>query len=304
MLHTHGRGGGGNGRVGLSRIAYVNGRYLPLCDAAVGIEDRSFQFSDGVYEVVAVLNGRMLDWAAHVARLGRSLRELSMQAPMKDAALGLVARRLLRMNRARDALLYLQVSRGEAKRDHAVPRIAPTLAMTVRPFDFTTRRAAVANGVGVATMADQRWARPDIKSVSLLPNVLAKEAARAAGAMEAWMVGRDGRVTEGGSTNAWIVDGAGVLRTRAADGAILAGVMRATLMRVAGEIGVGVEERAFALDEVRVAREAFLTSTTNPCVPVVRVDGVAVADGAPGPVSRRLAGALWSEIVAQTGWAG
>jgi len=289
--------------VGLSRIAYVNGRYLPLADAAVGIEDRSFQFSDGVYEVAAVLNGRMLDWAAHLARLGRSLRELSMHAPMGDAALDLVARRLLATNRAREALLYVQVSRGEAKRDHAVPRVAPTLAMTVRPFDFAARRAAVARGVAVVTMADQRWARPDIKSVSLLPNVLAKEAARAAGAMEAWMVGRDGHVTEGGSTNAWIVDADGVLRTRAADGAILAGVMRATLMRVAGEIGVGVKERAFTLDAVRGAREAFLTSTTNPCVPVVRVDGAAVGDGAPGPVSRRLAAALWGEIAAQTGWA-
>ena len=288
----------------MSRIAYVNGRYLPLRDAAVGIEDRSFQFSDGVYEVAAVLNGRMLDWTAHLARLARSLQALAMHAAMGDAALDLVARRLLKANRAREALLYVQVSRGEAKRDHAMPQIAPTLAMTVRPFDFAARRAVVAKGVAVATMADQRWARPDIKSVSLLPNVLAKEAARACGAMEAWLVARDGHVTEGGSTNAWIVDETGVLRTRAADGAILAGVMRATLMRVAGEIGVTVEERAFTPDEVRSAREAFLTSTTNPCVPVVRVDGVPVADGAPGPVSRRLAAALWGEIAAQTGWAG
>ncbi len=287
----------------MSRIAYVNGRYLPLADAVVGIEDRSFQFADGVYEVAAVLNGNLLDWDAHLARLARSCRELAMAAPMGDAALGLVARRLLAANRARDALLYVQVSRGEAKRDHAVPRgLAPTLVMTVRPFDFAARRAVVARGVAVVTMADQRWARPDIKSTSLLPNVMAKEAARAGGAMEAWLIGRDGLVTEGGSTNAWIVDSHGVLRTRAVDGAILAGVMRATLLRVAADAGVRVEERAFTLAEAQGAREAFLTSTTNPCVPVVRIDGAAVGDGAPGPVARRLAVALWEEIGRQTGF--
>jgi D-alanine transaminase len=289
----------------LSRIAYVNGRYLPLADAVVGIEDRSFQFADGVYEVAAVLNGRLLDWEAHLARLTRSCRELAMTAPMGDAPLGLVARRLLAANRARDALLYIQVSRGAAKRDHAVPSgLAPTLVMTVRSFDFTGRRAVVERGIAVATVADQRWLRPDIKSVSLLPNVLAKEAARARGATEAWLIGRDGLVTEGGSTNAWIVDADGVLRTRAADGAILAGVMRATLLRVAGETGLDVQQRAFTLAEVATAREAFITSTTNPCVPVVRVDDAAVGDGLPGPVARRLAGALWTEIARQTGWTG
>jgi len=289
----------------VSRIAYVNGRYLSLAEARVGVEDRSFQFSDGVYEVAAVMNNRLLDGAAHLARLGRSLRAMAMAAPMGDAALGLVARRLVAANRARDALLYVQVSRGEAKRDHAVPAgVRPTLVMTVRPFDFGARRRAVEGGMAVATMADQRWARPDIKSVSLLPNVLAKEAARTAGAGEAWLVGHDGLVTEGGSTNAWIVDAQGVLRTRAADGAILAGVMRATLMRVAGEIGTAVEERAFTVAQALGAREAFLTSTTNPCVPVVRIDGAAVADGVPGPVSRQLSEALWGEIARQTGWVG
>ncbi len=287
----------------MSRIAYVSGRYRPLADAAIGIEDRSFQFSDGVYEVAAVLNGRMLDWGAHLARLARSRGALAMAAPMGNGALDLVARRLLAANRASDALLYVQVSRGEAKRDHAFPKAArPTLVMTVRPFDFAARRRAVERGVAVALVRDERWARPDIKSVSLLPNVLAKEAARAAGAMEAWMIDRDGVVTEGGSTNAWIVDGDGVLRTRAADGAILAGVMRATLLRVAGELQMRVEERAFTPAEAAAAREAFLTSTTNPCVPVVRIDGVPVGDGTPGPVSRRLAAALWAEIGRQTGW--
>ena len=287
----------------MSRIAYVNGRYLPLAAARIGVEDRAFQFADGVYEVAAVLNGRLLDWEAHRARLTRSLAALAMAAPMVDAALDLVARRLLAVNRAVDALLYVQVTRGEAKRDHAFPLAArPTLVMTVRPFDFAARRRSVERGVEVASMADDRWARPDIKSVSLLPNVLAKEVARAAGAMEAWFIGRDGSVTEGGSTNAWIVDTAGVLRTRAADGAILAGVMRATLLRVARQAGVVVEERAFTLADAHGAREAFLTSTTNPCVPVVALDGRPIGEGAPGPVSRRLAAALWAGIAAQTGW--
>lgn len=287
----------------MPRIAYLNGRYLPLRDARVGIEDRAFQFADGVYEVAAVLNGRLLDWDAHLARLWRSMGELAIAAPMGQAALDLVARRLLLANRAKDGLLYLQVTRGEAKRDHAFPAATrPTLAMTVRPFDFAARRRACEVGVRVVSVADGRWSRPDIKSVSLLPNVLAKEAARAAGATEAWFVDRDGFVTEGGSTNAWIVDADGVLRTRPADGAILAGVMRAALLRVAAEAGVAVEERAFTLVEARAAGEAFLTSTTNPCVPVVALDGVGVGDGRPGPVAKQLAGALWAEIGRQTGW--
>jgi len=286
----------------LPRIAYVNGRYVPLAEARVGVEDRAFQFADGVYEVAAVLNGRLLDWDAHLARLRRSMGELAIAAPIGEAALDLVARRLLLANRAKDALLYVQVTRGEAKRDHAFPVAArPTLAMTVRPFDFAARRRACEMGVRVVSVADGRWSRPDIKSTSLLPNVLAKEAARAAGAGEAWFVDRDGYVTEGGSTNAWIIDASGALRTRPADGAILAGVMRATLLRVAAEAGVAVEERAFSLAEARAAREAFLTSTTNPCVPVVALDGAAIGDGRPGPVAARLTAALWTEIARQTG---
>ena len=286
----------------MSRIAYVDGRYMPLADARVGVEDRGFQFADGVYEVAAVLAGRLLDWEPHLARLARSRAALAIAEPMGDRALTLVAHRLLVANRATDALLYLQVTRGAAKRDHGFPTGAsPTLVMTVRPFDFAPRRAAVETGVTVVTMPDERWARPDIKSVSLLPNVLAKQAARAAGAFEAWLVDRDGFVSEGGSTNAWIVTHEGRLVTRATDGTILAGVMRATLLR----LGVGaVEERAITPAEATGAAEAFLTSTTNPCVPVVTIDGRAIGDGRPGPVTRRLAAALWQEIAKQTGWRG
>jgi len=285
----------------LPRTAYVNGRYLPLREAAVSVEDRGYQFADGVYEVAALMNGRLLDWPAHLARLERSARELAM-APPAAARLSLVAGRLLAANALRDGLLYIQWSRGVARRDHGVPAgVRPSLVMTVRPFDFAAKRRALDSGIGVALVPDERWLRPDIKSVSLLPNVLAKEAARAAGAAEGWMV-RDGLVTEGGSTNAWIVTSSGAVVTRAADRSILRGVMRDTLMRLQNEAGVRIEERPFTPDEARRAAEAFITSTTNPCVPVVRIDGAAVGNGTPGPVTRRLADALWAEIERQTGW--
>jgi len=293
----------GKGREDLPRIAYVNGRYLPLAQAAVNVEDRGYQFADGIYEVAAILNGRMLDWAPHMARLERSARELQMALPMGAAALELVARRLLRLNRVPDALLYIQVTRGVAKRDHAFPANAkPALVMTVRPFDFRSRVRLLETGIGVHLVADERWGRPDIKSVSLLPNVLAKEAAKRARAAEAWMVDRDGHVTEGGSTNAWIVSKDGAVVTRRADGAILAGVMRGTLMRLQNAGGIRIEERPFTPEEAKGAAEAFITSTTNPCVPVTRIDGEAVGDGKPGPVTRRLADAVWAEITRQTGW--
>lgn len=288
------------GREDLPRIAYVNGRYLRLGDARVHVEDRGFQFADGVYEVAAVLNHRLFDWEPHLARLARSLGELAMSPPLGPVALGMIARRLIAVNAVNDGLLYIEVTRGVARRDHAFPAAGtrPTLVMTLRPFDFAAKRCAVEKGVAVALVPDERWARPDIKSVSLLPNVLAKEAARAAGAAEAWMV-RDGFVTEGGSTNAWIVTSDGAVVTRAADRSILRGVMRDTLLRLGA---ARVEERAFTPAEAKGAAEAFITSTTNPCVPVVRVDGVAVGDGKPGPVTRRMAAAMWAEIERQTGW--
>lgn len=287
------------------RTAYVDGRYTPLAAATVNIEDRGLQFSDGVYEVAAVLNRRLLDWEPHVARLRRSLGELDMAAPMGDAALSLVARRLIAANRATDALLYVQVTRGAAKRDHLFPSGAiSSLMMTVRPFDFAGRKRAVGGGVAVVTLPDERWARPDIKSVCLLANVLGKERARRAGAAEAWFVDAHGHITDGGSTNAWIVDADGRLRTRAADGSILAGVMRAALLATAASLQLAVAETPFTPAEAAGAREAFLTSTTNPCVPVVTIDGRPVGDGTPGPISRRLAGELWAEIERQTGWSG
>lgn len=288
----------------MPRTAYVNGRYVPLAGAAVSVEDRGYQFADGVYEVCAVLNGRLLDWPAHFARLARSRDEIGIAAPMGDAALTLVAKRLLRANRANDALLYIQVTRGTAKRDHGFTGTgAPALVMTVRPFDFRQRVAQQAAGVRVVTVADQRWARRDIKSVGLLPNVLAKQKAREAGAFEAWLVQPDGVVGEGGSTNAWIVEADGTVVTHPLGHAILPGIMRDTLIRLARERQIRVEERAFTVDEAKAAAEAFLTSTTAPCLPIVAIDGEHVGDGKPGPVTARLAALLWDEVERQTGWA-
>jgi len=287
----------------MPRLAYVDGRLTPLGDAKVSVEDRGFQFADGVYEVVAVLNAALLDWPGHLTRLARSLAELWIAAPMSDAALSMVTARVLKANRIRDGLLYIQVTRGAARRDHPFPSgVRPTLVMTARPFDFRQRVGQQASGIAVITQPDIRWTRRDIKSVSLLPNVLAKQAAKAAGAFEAWLVDDDGAVTEGSSTNAWIVRDDGVVVTRPLSNSILAGVMRDTLLRLAGEHQIRVEEAAFSLDEALAAREAFLTSTTAPCLPVVRIDGQAIGDGQPGPVTAKLAELLWLEIERQTGF--
>ena len=284
----------------MPRLAYVNGRIAPLAEAGVSVEDRGFQFADGVYEVCAVLNGRLLDWELHQARLTRNLSALNIAAPMGMRALSLQAERLLRANRAREALLYIQVTRGAARRDHPWPRgAAPTLVMTVRPFNFAQRVPQQETGVAVVSVNDQRWGRCDIKTIGLLPNTLAKQTARAAGAFEAWLVSDDGTVAEGASTNAWIVHG-GMVVTPPLSARILSGVMRATLLRLAGAAGIPVEERSFTLAEAQAADEAFLTSTTAPCLGIVSIDGVPVGSGRPGPVTRRLGDLLWAEIAAQT----
>lgn len=287
----------------MPRLAYVNRRIQPLVAAGISVEDRGFQFADGVYEVCAVLGGRLLDWPLHADRLVRNLSALLIPAPMSAATLHQVARRLIAANRVREALLYIQVTRGAAKRDHPFPaEVDPTLVMTVRRFDFAQRIPQQAVGVGVISVADQRWARCDIKSIALLPNVLAKQAARAAGAFEAWFVDDDGVVAEGGSTNAWIVDSAGTVITHPLSARILPGVMRTTLLRLARAAQIRVEERAFTLAEAQAAAEAFLTSTTAPCLGITAIDGHAIGNGTPGPVTRRLGALMWDEIAAQTGY--
>lgn len=285
----------------MPRLAYVNGRLLPEKNASVPVNDRGFLFADGVYEVAAILNGRLFDWDGHLARLARSLAELSMAAPMADAPLTIVARRLIRKTRVRDGTLYLQVTRGSAARDHAFPaNISPNLVMNVRPFDYAVRKRQQREGVKAITLPDQRWARRDIKAVALLPNVLAKQKAREAGAFEAVMYAADGTITEGSSTNVWIVNAGGEILTRPLSSDLLAGVMRATSLRLLTEDGAAVRETAFGRDEMTRAREVFLTSTTSFAMPVIEVDGERIGSGRPGPVAARLAALLWEEVRRQT----
>jgi D-alanine transaminase len=272
----------------MSRTAYVNGRYLPHREASVHIEDRGYQFADGVYEVIAVERGRLVDERLHLKRLKRSLAELEIAEPTTEAALKAVMREVLRRNRVQDGIIYIQMTRGVAPRDHAFPRDARTqIVMTARRAKPANPKTA-ADGARVITVPDLRWARCDIKSIALLPNILGKQQAREAGAYEAWQVDRDGNVTEGTSTNAWIVTAAGEVVTRAATNAILNGVTRLGVIRVIEQAGLRFVERPFSVAEAKQAREAFLTSTTSHVTPVVRIDDSAVGDGKPGPLAREL----------------
>ena len=272
----------------MPRQAYVNGRYVPQGDARVHIEDRGYQFADGVYEVVPVVRGALVDEDPHLDRLERSLEELRIAMPMSRAALKLVSHELMRRNGLSHGFLYMQVTRGVAPRDHKFPRAArPALVMTTRQTKPHSARQ-LAEGVAVITVPDIRWKRCDIKSVSLLPNVLGKQAAVEAGAFEAWMVAEDGRVTEGTSTNAWIVTSDNKLVTREAGNAILNGITRVALIRLAEGQGVELEERAFTVEEALQAREAFITSSTNFVMPVTRIDDQPVGNGHPGILTLRL----------------
>jgi D-alanine transaminase len=273
----------------MSRIAYVNGRYVPHAQAAVHVEDRGYQFADGVYEVCAVVDGLLIDEAAHLDRLDRSLAELRIDHPMPRTALRAVMREIVRRNRIRDGLIYMQVTRGVARRDHAFPaNVRPALVVTAKAISPGKLDANAAKGVAVATMPDIRWGRCDIKSVGLLPNVLAKQAAREAGAFEAWLVDRDGYVTEGSSTNAWIVDQDGNLVTRDVSNEILRGITRQSLIEAAKEAGVRIVERRFTVEEAKRAREAFITSATAYVTPVVRIDDAVIGNGEPGSIALRL----------------
>ena len=274
----------------MSRIAYVNGEYLPHGQAVVHIEDRGFQFADGVYEVWGVFGGRLADFEGHMARLERSLGELRIREPMSRAALLQVLRETVRRNRVRDGLLYIQVTRGTARRDHPFPSedTPPSLVITARSVDRARQASGAEAGVAVITQPDIRWGRCDIKSVGLLPNVLAKQAARERGAAEAWLVDEMGLVTEGSSTNAWIIDADGKLRTRDAQANILRGITRHALLELAEAEGIEVEQRPFSVQEAKQAREAFFTAASAFVMPVISIDGAKVGDGKPGPVTRRL----------------
>lgn len=272
----------------MSRVAYVDGQYLPHHLAAVHIEDRGYQFADGVYEVMGVVGGSLLDEGPHLTRLARSLAELRIPAPMSIAALRIVMREVIRRNGVRDGIVYVQITRGVATRDHAFPKGArPVLVVTSRrkrPADPRT----VADGVAVITIPDIRWQRCDIKSVALLPNVLGKQRAKEAGAFEAWQVDHEGKVSEGTSTNAWIVTSDASVVTRQADSAILNGVTRLAVLDIIRREGYAFVERPFSVAEAKSAREAFLTSTVVDLLPVVTIDGDPVGDGQPGTLSGKL----------------
>jgi D-alanine transaminase len=274
----------------MSRIAYVNGRYVPRKHAAVHIEDRGYQFSDGVYEVCEVRGGRLVDQRRHMERLVRSLGELRIKIPMPLSALNVVLHEIVARNRVKDGIVYVQVTRGVARRDHPFPppSTRPAIVVTANTLDMAKSEAMATDGVAVITLPDNRWDRVDIKAIALLPNILAKQTAREQGAREAWYVDKDNRITEGSSSNAWIVTRDGKVVTRQADNLILKGITRAVVIDALRAQGLELEERPFTVEEAYTAREAFLTSASQLVMPVVRINDRPVGNGAPGLVSAAL----------------
>lgn len=274
----------------MSRIAYVNGQYVRHADAAVHVEDRGYQFADGVYEVCEVWNGKIVDMPRHLDRLGRSLNELRIDWPMARNAVEFVLRQVIRRNRVVNGLVYIQVTRGVAKRDHFFPSgdVAPSIVVTAKSTNPATAAAQAETGIAVVSYPENRWPRVDIKTVALLPNVLAKQHAKENGGKEAWYIDADGNVTEGGSTNAWIVTMEGVLVTRPAESGILRGITRAVVLDLVQKEGLTFEERPFSLEEAYGAKEAFVTAASTLVMPVTRIDGKIIGNGHPGSVATRL----------------
>jgi D-alanine transaminase len=274
----------------MTRIVYVNGRYVRYAEAGVHVEDRGFQFADAVYEVCEVRGGRLIDEQRHLTRLTRSLAELGIRQPLSGRGLPIVMRECVKRNRVRDGVVYLQVTRGAGRRDFLFPSsdVEPTLVCLARSTDGAKLAALAQAGIGVKTVPEVRWARCDIKTVMLLPACLAKEAARADGAREAWFVDAHGLITEGASSNAWIVTKDNSLVTRPTGAQILPGVTRATLIDLLARDGIALQERPFTRDEALAASEAFTTSASATVMPVVKIDGHPIGSGSPGPVTRRL----------------
>jgi D-alanine transaminase len=271
----------------MSRFAYVNGRFVRHGEAAVHIEDRGYQLADGVYEVWAVFGGKLADAEGHFARLWRSLDELRIAHPMSEASLTLVLREAVRRNKVKEGLCYIQITRGVARRDHAFPNpaVPPSIVITAKSLDRAATEAKAAKGASVISVPENRWGRCDIKSIGLLPNALAKQAARERGAIEAWFVDDMGLVTEGASSNAWIIDAEGMLRTRDTNANILRGITRSTLLEVIRETGLPFSEKPFTIAEAQAAKEAFITGAGSLVTPITQIDGVKLGDGAPGPVA-------------------
>ena len=271
----------------MSRIVYVDGRFVPESEAHVSVFDRGFLFGDGVYEVSSVLDGGLVDNAAHLARLERSLGELGMASPVTPDEIVHAQKELIARNDLDEGVVYLQITRGPADRDFAYPaEPEPTLVM------FTQKKPIVDNplaarGITVITVPDLRWRRRDIKTVGLLAASMAKQAALDAGASDAWMV-EDGFVTEGSSNNAYIVTGSGVVATRHLGSEILHGITRAAVLRLSREHRIAVEERAFTVEEAKSAAEAFITSASSFVIPVIGIDGQTIRDGTPGAITTRL----------------
>lgn len=273
----------------MPRITYVNGRYLPHARAAVHVEDRGYQFADGVYEVCEARAGALIDEERHLDRLDSSLAALRIAPPLSRAALRFILREVLRRNLVRDGHVYVQVTRGVAPREHAFPtNTSPTLVISARSMDRRLLDARAQTGVKIVTLPDERWSRPEIKSISLLPNVLAKQAAKERGAQEAWLVDDSGFVTEGAASNAWIVLKDGTIVTRHIDRSILRGVTRTSLLEAIARLGRPLQERPFTVEEAHAAAEAFLTGATALVTPVIAIDEQPVGNGAPGPVALQL----------------
>lgn len=272
------------------RVVYVNGSYLPYAKARIHVEDRGFQFADAVYEVCEVQEGNVVDLSRHLTRLHRSLKELQMPPPMSNGALHLIIGEVLRRNYVKNGLVYLQVTRGTAPRDFVFPfkKVKPTLVILARSLDPEKLKAKAEAGISVKSAPDLRWKRCDLKTVMLLPAVLAKEEAQKNGSQEAWFIDDKGFVTEGGSSNAWIVLKDGTVVTRHLDEHILGGVTRSTVLDLILSLGLRLQERPFCLSEAHGAAEAFVTSASATVMPVVKIDGQQVGAGKPGPVTRTL----------------
>jgi D-alanine transaminase len=272
----------------LEKIAYVNGSFVPLSEAKVSVLDRGFLFADGIYEVAAVLGGKLIDNASHLARLERSVGEIQLALPETTARIQEIQQELVKRNSLVNGMVYLEVTRGaDTGRDFAFPKgVTPTLVMFTSEKDIIGA-ASVKTGIGVITVPDLRWTRRDVKSVALLAQVLAKQAAAEAGAGEAWMI-EDGKITEGGSSSAFILTQDDVIVTRQNGSAILPGCTRKAVVALAEERQLRVEERAFSVEEALAAKEAFITSASVFVQAVVSVDGKKIGDGKPGPMAGRL----------------
>ena len=278
----------------MSRIAYVNGAYVPHHDAAVSIDDRGYQFGDGVYEVVYIIDGKLVDEAPHLDRLERSLSEMAMAMPVARGVLQMIMARVTRLNQVKNGLVYLQITRGVAKRDHKWTKpLKPSLVVTAKS---TAPVSKTASAVKVITVPDERWDRRDIKTIQLLPNCMAKQKAYQAGVYEAVMIDPDGTITEGSSSNMWIVTKKGAIITRPATHKILNGITRRTVHAVAKQMQLTVEERAFTKQEALDASEAFLTSASSHVTPIGQVDDSPVGGGAVGAVAKRLRAAYIDHV--------